>query len=416
MGKEHSMKHDFNFELDRHGTNSVKWEFFVQREGVQRLEHSDRSFGHDRVIPMWVADMDFRCPEAVIEALVERAKHGIFGYSAPTAAFHQSLVDWMRKRHRWRIQSEWLCSTPGVVPALNMMVRTFTEPGEAVLIQPPVYHPFSMAIINNGRQVVTNPLNYANRHYTMDFDDLEAKIRTHHVKMAILCHPHNPVGRVWTREELQRFAEICRVNDVLVISDEIHGDLIYSGIEFMPFAMLGQEFEESSITCTAPSKTFNLAGLHTSNIIIADSELRQQFVETLRNNGLTGLSTFGIVAQQAAYQYGEPWLTKVMSYVEDNYKFLEAYVREYLPKIKVVQPEGTYLVWLDCRALGLDAKALERLMLDEAKVYLDEGYIFGPEGEGFERINMACPRSLLQEALERIRDAVLNLDQENNPA
>jgi cystathionine beta-lyase len=410
------MNQDLNFEIDRRGTHSVKWEFFVQREGVQRLEPTDRSFGPDRVIPMWVADMDFRCPQAVIEALIERAEHGIFGYSAPTADFHQSLVDWMRRRHSWQIRSEWICSTPGVVPALNMMVRTFTEPGEAVLIQPPVYHPFSMAIINNGRQVVTNPLTYMDSRYTMDFDDLEAKIQDHHVQMAILCHPHNPVGRVWTRGELQRFAEICRANDVLVISDEIHGDLIYSDIKFMPFAMLGQEFEELSITCTAPSKTFNLAGLHTSNIIIPDSELRLRFAETLRNNGLTGLNTFGIVVQQAAYQYGESWLAQVMSYVEENYKLLEAYIREYLPRIKVTQPEGTYLVWLDCRVLGLNAKALERLMLEEAKVYLDEGYIFGSEGEGFERINIACPRSLLQEALDRIRDAVHNLDLENNPA
>jgi cystathionine beta-lyase len=410
------MTNPFNEEIDRRGTHSVKWEFFVQREGVPHLEYSDRSFRRDRIIPMWVADMDFRCPEAVIEALVERAEHGIFGYSAPTAAFQQSVVDWMQKRHGWQIEPEWLCSTPGVVPALNMMVRTFTEPGDSILIQRPVYYPFSAAIANNGRELVNNALKYEDGRYTMDFADLEAKVQDHQVRMTILCSPHNPVGRVWRREELLRFAEICMEHDVLVVSDEIHGDLIYAGVEFTPFAMLGQRYQQASITCTAPSKTFNIAGLHTSNIIIPDEKKRLRFKETLRNNGLTGLTPFGIVAQQAAYQHGEPWLAQVMSYVEENYKFLEAYMHDYLPQIKFIRPEGTYLVWLDCRALGFDAEALESLMLEHAKIYLDEGYIFGPEGEGFERINIACPRSLLQEALDRICDTVHTLGLDDKPA
>jgi cystathionine beta-lyase len=396
-------------EIDRKGTNSVKWEFFVKREGIPQLEYSDRSFGPDRIIPMWVADMDFCTAEPIVHALVERAKHGIFGYSAPTQTFHESIADWMGKRQGWQIEADWICHSPGVVPALNMMVQTFTEQGDGVLIQPPVYHPFPMAIENNSRKVVANPLTLTQNGYRMDFMDLERRISDQNIKMAILCHPHNPVGRVWTREELQRFGEICLANDILVVSDEIHGDLIYSHVDFHPFATLGSDFEQHSITCTAPSKTFNLAGLHSSNIIIPNKKLREQFNLTLRNNGLTGLGTFGIVALEAAYSHGEGWLDEVMSYIEENYYYLEEYCREYLPEVRVIKPEGTYLVWLDCRALGLDNDDLEQLMLNEARVYLDEGYIFGEEGAGFERINIACPRSLLKEALERIRSAVHKL-------
>jgi cystathionine beta-lyase len=355
--------------------------------------------------------MDFRVPEEVTQALVGRAKHGIFGYSAPTQSFHQSVIDWMWKRHGWKIDAEWICHSPGVVPALNMMVQTFTEPGEGVLIQPPVYHPFPMSIENNGRTVVMNSLVEDEQGYRMDFEDLEEKIQNHQVKMTILCHPHNPVGRVWTPEELQRYGEICLANDVLVVSDEIHGDLIYSGVNFSPFAMLGREFEAGSITCTAPSKTFNLAGLHTSNIIIPDENKRLRFSATLRNNGLMGAGIFGLVALEAAYNHGETWLEQVMGYVEGNFKFLEAYCRENLPQIRVIKPEGTYLVWLDCRALGLGARDLEQLILKEARVYLDDGFIFGKEGAGFERINIACPRSLLQEALDRIHRSVTSLEE-----
>jgi cystathionine beta-lyase len=404
------MSFRFDDEIDRRGTNSIKWEFFIKREGIQQLEYSDRSFGPDRVIPMWVADMDFRTAEPVIQALVERAKHGIYGYSAPTQTFHESIVGWMEKRHGWKIEADWIRHTPGVVPALNMMVQTFTEPGDGVLIQPPVYHPFPMAIENNGRKVVGNALAFDQHRYQMDFTDLENAVRDQNVKMAILCHPHNPIGRVWTLEELLRFGEICLANDILIISDEIHGDLIYSDVVFNPFATLGSAFEQHSITCTAPSKTFNLAGLHSSNIIIPNENLRQQYSLTLRNNGLGGLDTFGIVALEAAYTHGEVWLERVMSYIEENYYFLEEYCREYLPQLRVIKPEGTYLVWLDCRKLGLDSDKLERLMLNKARVYLDEGYIFGEEGAGFERINIACPRPLLQEALERIRGAVNELE------
>jgi cystathionine beta-lyase len=274
-----------------------------------------------------------------------------------------------------------------------------------VLIQPPVYHPFYHAIENNAAQLVTNPLIYEGGRYHMDFADLEQKVKDPRVKMAILCSPHNPIGRVWTRDELQRFGEICIANDVLVVSDEIHSDLT-TRQRLHPFAKISHDFTQHSIICTAPSKTFNLAGLQTSCVIIPDEELRARFRKTLDSNGLVMPNSFGIVALQAAYDQGEEWLEEVLTYLQANLEFLESYVAEHIPQMSVVRPEGTYLVWLDCRALGLDKVALKRLMMDEARVYLDDGYIFGPEGEGFERMNIACPRSILAEALGRIRHAI----------
>jgi cystathionine beta-lyase len=403
------MKYDFDSEINRRGTNSVKWEFKQGEEELMAIEHTDLFFGDDRTLPMWVADMDFKCPPAVVEAITSRAEHGIYGYSAPTAEFFDAAIDWMARRRGWEISKDWIVITPGVVPALNMLVQTFAAPGEKVLIQPPVYHPFSMAVENNQRQLARNPLILKNGQYHMDFDGLERLCQDPQVKMAILCHPHNPVGRVWTEDELRRFGQICLDNDVLVVSDEIHGDLIYSGVSFTPFASLDSEFEQGSITCTAPSKTFNLAGLHTSTIVIPNEDYRRQFTLTLRNSGLFGASPFGLVALEAAYNQGEAWLDQVMQYIEGNLDYLIDYVSEKIPQISVVRPEGTYLVWLDCRGLGLDKMELRNLMLKEARVYLDEGFIFGPEGEGFERINIACPRSILEEALDRIREAVLNL-------
>ena len=402
------MNHVFDEEVDRKGTNATKWEFVQGGDDLLRWQATDDCFGPNRLLPMWVADMDFRCPEPVVKALVERAEHGIYGYTAVTDACFQPYIEWMKRRQGWEIKPEWICTSPGVVPALNLLVRTFTSPGEKVLIQPPVYYPFYSAIENNGAELATNPLVYENGVYRMDFEDLEAKARDPSIKMVILCSPHNPVGRVWTKDELVRFGEICLENDVLVVSDEIHGDLIYKGVEFTPFATIRDEIARRSIFCTAPSKTFNMAGLHTSCIVVPDEELRTRFAKTLRSNGLFGVSTFGIVALKAAYEHGEEWLDQVWDYIEENYRYLEAFIREQIPEISVIKPEGTYLVWLDCRRLGLEAEELQRLMLDDARVYLDEGFIFGPEGEGFERINIACPRSILVDALARIKDAIDN--------
>lgn len=403
------MKHSFNSEVSRRDSNSVKWEFTQGGEDLLEWQKTDHCFGENRVLPMWVADMDFLSPSPVVNALVARAKHGIYGYTAPSQDFYQSVIRWMKRRHKWVIEPEWICLSPGVVPALNMLVRAFVSIGDAVLIQPPVYYPFYGAVENNGAELALNPLIYEDGRYRMDLADLEDKCRDSNVKLAILCSPHNPVGRVWTSDELVRFGEICLENDVLVVSDEIHADLIYKPHVFTPFANISDAFANNSITCTSPSKTFNLAGLQTSCIVIPESNLRTKFESILQSNGLFGISTFGVVAVQAAYDHGEEWLGQLLEYLEGNLAFLEEYVAEHIPQLTVVRPEGTYLVWLDCRALQLDKHELKRLMLEKARVLLDEGFIFGSEGEGFERINIACPRAILVEALDRIRQAIERL-------
>jgi len=400
------MKYDFDREINRKGTNSVKWEFIKQRDDLLYRQEPDDSSVDTRLLPMWVADMDFPCPGPVVDALVERAQHRIFGYTSPTDSYYDAIVNWMKKRHGWEIEPEWICTTPGVVPALNMLVKTYISPGNSVLIQTPVYYPFNKAVENSDGVLVTNSLIYEDGRYSMDFADLEEKTKNPQVKMAILCSPHNPVGRVWTRDELVRFGEICINNNVLVVSDEIHGDLILDGFVFTPFAGISEAFAQNSITCTAPSKTFNLAGLKTSNIIIPSTQVRSRYKKTLERTGLRGVGAFGVVALEAAYNHGEEWLAQVLDYIMGNLRCLEEYIAEHLPQITVVPLEGTYLVWLDCRRLGFGKLELEQVMFKEAKVYLDEGYIFGIEGEGFERINIACPRSVLVEALERIRKVI----------
>ena len=400
------MNYNFDAEVSRRDTNSVKWEFMKGDEDRPQLQHTHRFFGKNRTLPMWVADMDFISPRSVVDALTARAQHGIYGYTAPTQDFYQSVVRWMQRRHDWEIAPEWICITPGVVPALNMLVRAFVSPGDRVLIQPPVYRPFYRAIENNNAELALNPLVYEDGRYRMDIEDLEAKCRDPKVKMAILCNPHNPVGRVWTREEIAQFGEICIDHGVLVVSDEIHGDLIYKGNIFTPFANANDSFSQNSIICTSPSKTFNLAGLQTSCVVIPNEDLRSSFNKVLQSNGLSGISAFGVVAVQAAYDHGEEWLVQVLEYIEDNLKYLEQYIAEHIPQLTVVRPEGTYVVWLDCHRLRLGKWELKQFMLEEAKVYFEEGFIFGPEGEGFERINIACPRSILVEALDRIRQTV----------
>lgn len=394
---------NFDQEINRLGTNAIKWD--VVKRG-ERFEPVDFDAPGPRLLPLWVADMDFRCPQPVIDALTARAQHGIYGYTWPDDAYRQAVVDWLARRQGWTIERDWILTTPGVVPALNLLVQTFVQPGRRVIVQPPVYYPFYTAISNNGGEIVYNPLVYQDGRYRMDLDGLAGLVRDPATVMLVLCSPHNPVGRVWQPDELRSLGELCRAHDVLVVADEIHGDLIYPGYTFTPYATLGDDLAQRAVICTAPSKTFNLAGLATSNIIIPNAELRGRFQRTLTNIGLHGSNIFGISALTAAYTEGEPWLDALMAYIADNYRFLRAYLAEQLPQIKVIEPEGTYLVWLDCRGLGLDKAALEHLMLDEARVFLDEGYIFGEEGAGFERINIACPRSILAEALARISAAV----------
>jgi cysteine-S-conjugate beta-lyase len=396
------MRYDFDTVIDRRGTCAEKWE-----PGNEELDRQDNR--HDAcgpTLPLWVADMDFVCPQPVVEALICRAQHGIFGYTVPTEPYFNAVAGWMQRRQGWEIACDWICVTPGVVPALNMLVETFVAPGDKVLIQPPVYHPFFSAVRNNRATLVTSPLVFEDGRYRMDYADLEAKAADPQVRMAILCSPHNPVGRVWSREELRRFGEICLANDVLVVADEIHGDLILNGNTFTPYAGLSDVLSKRCVVCTAPSKTFNLAGLAVSNIVIPNAEIRSRFAATVHRHGLSGINAFGVVAAEAAYNDGDEWLDQVLEYIAGNLAALQEYVERYIPQIAVIPPEGTYLVWLDCRRLGLNNRELKRLMRQEAGVRLNDGHIFGPQGEGFQRINIACPRALLMAALQRIEVAI----------
>ncbi|MGD9308527.1 MAG: MalY/PatB family protein [Desulfosarcina sp.] len=401
------MKYDFDREINRKNTQSAKWGVIQDPDNPSRWHATEAYYGDDRILPMWVADMDFPSPQPVVDALVARARHGIYGYTFRTQDYDQAVVDWMQRRHGWAIDPGWIVSTPGVVPALNFLVRTFVEPGENVLIQRPVYYPFFSAIQNNGGQIVSSSLLLEHGCYQMDFEDFEKKAADPATTLFILCSPHNPVGRVWTREELIRLGAICLKHRVLVVADEIHADLLYSGVTFTPFAAIDRDLAANTVVCTAPSKTFNLAGLHTANIIIPDPGLRRRFQQTLNSCGMARWANpFGALACETAYREGEPWLEQVLAYIEDNLNCLQHFINDQVPRIQVIRPEGTYLVWLDCRQLALGKRMLKRLMLETARLFMDDGFIFGPEGEGFERINIACPRAMLQDALARIRRAV----------
>ncbi|MEK5393312.1 MalY/PatB family protein [Margalitia sp. FSL K6-0131] len=387
------MKYNFDEEINRFNTSSVKW------------DEVDTIFNGENLLPMWVADMDFKVPEPVIEAIKQRAEHGIFGYTARNDSYYEAIINWMQRRHNWKVEKDWICHAPGVVPALGMIVRTFTKPGDKIIIQSPVYYPFTNVVEKNERVIVQNPLKYEDGKYVMDFEDLESKI-DHDVKMIIISSPHNPVGRVWKKEELTQLGDICLKHNILVVSDEIHFDLILKGHSHTPFASISEEFAQNSIICTAPSKTFNLAGLQTSNIIIPNKNIREKFTNTLESLFIGMTSTFGLVATESAYRYGDEWLDQLLVYLQKNLEFLTDYINQNIPELKVIPTEGTYLVWIDCRELGLEAKELEHLMQKEARVALDEGYIFGKSGEGFTRMNIACPRSILEEGLKRIEKAV----------
>ncbi|AFM41340.1 bifunctional PLP-dependent enzyme with beta-cystathionase and maltose regulon repressor activities [Desulfosporosinus acidiphilus SJ4] len=381
---------------DRRRTGSLKWDF------------NQKIFGREDILPLWVADMDFQAPQAVVEALVKRAQHGIYGYTDGMDQYYESVIAWMEERHGWQIQRDWIVYSPGIVPALNELVRAFAKPGDKILLQSPVYHPFFQAIKNHGCEVVNNQLGLRDGRYTINFDDLEKKFADG-VKFMIFCSPHNPVGRVWEREELELLGKLCLTYDVLLISDEIHGDLIYDGYRHLPFGSLSLELAQHSIVCTAPSKTFNLAGLQTSNIIIPNEKYREIYKSSVNLTGIHLPNVFGATAMEAAYREGRAWLDQLMVYLQGNLDYLLLRVSQELPQIKVIKPEGTYLVWLDFRALGLDPKALQEFLVHKAGVGLNAGYGFGPGGEGFERINIGCPRSLLEEGLGRIIRAVKDL-------
>jgi cystathionine beta-lyase len=390
------LKYDFDKVIDRTGTESLKW---VYPRKVLKVEDA---------IPMWVADMDFEAPPAVVEAVRRRAAHGVFGYPLVPPSFFEAAIGWLKHRHGWEVQKAWMAMTPGIVPALNYCVRAFTRPGDGVIIQTPVYHPFYYAIENNGRRVVRNPLRFDGRRYTMDLDDLRTKIDAPG-RMLILCSPHNPSGRVWTREELEALGRIAVERDLLVVADEIHHDLVYGGHRHQVFAALSPELAQQTITCIAPSKTFNTAGLSTAAVVAPNPDLHKKFEDEAERSGFDLGNALGIVAFEAAYAHGGDWLDELLPYLKANVNCLEEFLAERLPKVKLVRPEGTYLALLDCRDLGIDPAALNDFFLKKAGVYFSDGKIFGEEAAGFVRINFGCPRAMLLEALERIERAVKEL-------
>lgn len=397
---------DFEQEVDHYGVNSIKWEFVVDDRVLKHWDLTDPDLGDRSVLPMWVADMDFLAAPPIIEAVTRRAQRGLYGYASKTDSYLSAVCNWMARRKAWTVDPEWILMMPGVVTALHVIVRHFTAPGDKVLIQRPVYHPFTFSIENNQREVVSSTLHLTGDRYEMDFDDLAEKAADPAVKLAILCSPHNPVGRVWNREELTRYAQICSENGVRVVADELHSDLIMPGRQFVSYGTLDERFLKDVFVCTAPSKTFSLAGLQTSNIIVPDAELRDELRLELRALGLWGTNPFGLVGTEAAYNHGEPWLEQVIDYIWSNFQYLDKFLKSHLPSMKLIPIEGTYLAWVDCRDLGLGGEALKSLMMDDARVYLDTGHIFGPEGEGFVRMNVACRRQTLEQALARIERAV----------
>ena len=390
------MKFDFDKVIDRTGTESLKW---IYPRKVLKVEDA---------IPMWVADMDFEAPPAVIEAIRRRAAHGVYGYPLIPPSFWQAAIDWLGRRHGWDIRKDWMAKSPGVVPALNYCVRAFTRPGDGVVIQTPVYFPFYHAIENNSRRVVRNPLRFDGRRYTMDLEDLERKL-DESGRMLILCSPHNPVGRVWTRQELEALGRIAKERDLVIISDEIHHDLVYGSHKHHVFATLSPDLADRTVTCVAPSKTFNIPGLSTAVVIASNAKLLEAFKDETERAGFELGQVFGIVGFEAAYAHGEDWLDELLPYLEANVDVMEKFLEERVPAIRLVRPEGTYLALLDCRGLGLEPAALNDFFLKKARVYFSDGALFGEEAAGFVRINFGCPRALLVEALERIERAVKEL-------
>ena len=382
---------DFDRIIDRKNTGCLKYDFAVKR-GMP-----------EDVLPLWVADMDFETSSYIEDALTERVQEGIFGYSDVQTPYFEIIRDWMIRHHDWEPQEKWLIKTPGVVFALAMAVKAYTDPGDKVLLQQPVYYPFSEVITDNGREVVSNDLVLTeDGTYKIDFADFEQKIIANGIKLFLLCSPHNPVGRVWTKEELEKIGDICVKHGVTVVSDEIHNDFIWEGTHTV-FAGIKKEFADISVTCTSPSKTFNLASMLISNIFIPNQILRRKFRKEMDRAGISQLSVLGLVATEAAYAHGDEWYAAMKNYVRDNIAFARAYVEENLPGVRMIDTQGTYLIWLDFRQTGLTVEQLDHKIIYEAGLWLDSGKIFGKTGEGFERINVACPRAVLQEALDRIQ-------------
>ena len=398
------MKYDFDQLYDRNKTDCLKWDMM------------ESIFGSGELLPLWVADMDLPVAKPIIDALKKRVEHPFYGYTQPGSSVIKSVVERMKRKFDWDISPEWIVFTPGVVPALHVAVRSLTHPGDEVILQEPAYHPFFPVVINSGCKIINNGLKLVNGRYEMDLKNLEEKFHPKtrplngpgRIKTVIFCNPHNPVGRLWKRDEIIRMGEIVINNGAVVISDEIHCEILFKGHKHTPFASISKKFEQNCIVCMSPSKTFNLAGLEVSSIIIPNKKIRENFVNT-RSGIVPNPNLFGYIAMEAAYKYGDEWLEQVLDYLQENLNYLKNYFLKNIPRIMVIDPEGTYLIWLDCRYLGMDNNVLRSFMRENAEVGLEDGFIFGESGSGFMRMNIACPRYILSEALKRIENAVNRL-------
>ena len=383
------MKYDFDKTIDRRATNSYKWDS-----------------APEDVLPMWVADMDFRTAPAIINALQKRVAHGIFGYTRVPDAYYDAVTSWFSRRHGWDIDREWIIYTSGVVPAVSAVIKALTVPGDKVIVQTPVYNCFFSSIRNNGCEIVSNPLRRTADTYEMDFDALERCAADPRTKVMLLCNPHNPAGRVWTPDELTRLGNICLRNGVTVVADEIHCELVYQGFKYTPFASLSDAFLHRSVTCVSPSKAFNIAGLQIANIVAFDNDLRSRIDKAININEVCDVNPFGVAATIAAYNEGEEWLNQLVDYLHGNYEAMAEFCRRELPEFPITRLEGTYLVWMDCSSLGMPSDALEHALLDDARLWLNAGTMYGAEGEGYMRWNIACPRSVMLDGLNRFLNFV----------
>lgn len=382
------MHYDFDTIIPRRGTGSYKWDTAPEPD----------------ILPMWVADMDFRTAPAIIEALRKRVEHGIFGYAKTLPAYYEAITGWFARRHGWQISPEWILNTTGVVPALSAIIKALTVPGDKVLVQTPVYNCFFSSIRNNECALAANPLLYREGRYSMDFDDLERQAADPAVKLMLLCNPHNPAGRVWTKEELLRVADICRRNQVLVVADEIHCELVYPGHTYIPFASLSEETLLHSVTCVSPSKSFNIAGIQAAQIVAADESLRKKISKVLNINEVCDINCFAAGAVTAAYNEGEGWLDALNLYVYENYSLLREYFARHLPQFPLLPLEGTYLAWIDCSALGKTSSQVTELLLKQGSLKVNNAEMYGETETCFIRLNLACPRALLRQGLDRIRE------------
>lgn len=397
MAKTKKMKYDFDEIIVRRGTDSYKWD----------------SADNENVLPMWVADMDFRTAPAIVNALQRRVEHGIFGYTRVPDGYYAAVTDWFARRHNWTIDRGWMIYTSGVVPAISAIIKALTVPGDKVLVQTPVYNCFFSSIRNNGCEMLSSPLVLSGNTFSIDFEDLERKAADPKVKLMLLCNPHNPAGRVWRRDELERIGEICLRHGVRVVSDEIHCELVFPGHRYTPFASISEEFLRHSVTCISPSKAFNIAGLQIANIVCADADCRRKIDRAINDNEVCDVNPFGVVATQAAYNEGEDWLNQLIGYIHSNYIYMCGFCREHLPGFPLTVLEGTYLVWMDCRKLAMTSEELEHRLVSRAALWLNAGTMYGTAGEGFMRWNIACPRARLAEGLKRFANFILSTGKNN---